>query len=411
MDSYPIGTDANGAPIPFAQILGSDHYVETYCQIENGSGDILSYQFGVEDGDVTIDRTAQVRRSVKLDLTPFGAAGTITDPAVLEQLSSTLIPDSGGDVFAPYGNKIRIFYGIRIPGYTDPSYGDSIYRWALGLFRLSDVDISDDGTPTMSVIGYDDSRTISRNKLTLPWIVAAGTNYGDAIVTLCQDRCPGLQAVPHSVTTTTPQIVVDQESDPWKTVTEWAAAIGCQVYINRNGLLVIEDEPDPAESPITWVYDDGSSNKNAMLLSLNRGMSDDPGYNGIVLLSESNTLQFPVRVELWDDDPNSPTYALGQYGKVPRFMSSPLLTDATQGGVMATAELLKMLGATETLDFAIIPNPAHEAGDLVRVIRPLAKTDSTSIIESMTIPLSVTRTMTIRTRERRASTQISGGLL
>lgn len=298
MDSYPVGADQNGLPIPFSQILGSDHYVETYCQLENGAGDILSYQFGVENGDVTIDRTAQVRRSCKLDLTPFGAAGAITDPALLEQLSTTLIPASGSDAFAPYGNKVRLFYGIRVQGYTDPSYGDDIYRWALGLFRLSEVNIADDGTPTMSVTGYDDSRTISRNRLTLPWIVAAGTNYGDAIVALCQDRCPGLKAVPHSVTATTPQIVVDQESDPWKTVTEWAAAIGCEVYINRNGLLVIQDEPDPAESPIDWVYDDGTSNQNAVLLSVNRGMSDDPGYNGIVLMSESNTLSFPIRVEL-----------------------------------------------------------------------------------------------------------------
>lgn len=263
----------------------------------------------------------------------------------------------------------------------------------------------------MNVTGYDDSRTISRNKLTLPWIVAAGTNYGDAIVALCQDRCPGLKALPHTVTAVTPQLVVDQESDPWKVVTEWAASVGSEVYINRNGELIIRDEPDPLESPIDWVYDDGTTNQNATLLSVNRGMSDDPGYNGIVLISESNTLQFPIRVELWDDDPDSPTYALGQYGKVPQFMSSPLVTDATQAGLMATSELLKALGATETTDFATIPNPAHEAGDLVRVVRPRSRTDSVAILESFSIPLSVTGSMPIRTRERRSSAQISGGLL
>jgi hypothetical protein len=411
MDSYPNGTTANGEVIPFAQILGSDHYVETYCQIEDGAGNLLSYQFGVEDGDVKVDRTAQVRRSCDLTVTPFGAPGQIIDSTVLEQLAETLIPADGKDVFAPYGNKIRIFYGIRIPGYTNPSDGTAMYKWSLGLFRLSTVDISDDGVPTMSITGYDDSRTISRNKLTLPWIVAAGTNYGDAMIALCQDRCPGLKALPHTVTPVTPQLVVDQESDPWKVVTEWAASVGSEIYINRNGELVIRDEPDPAENPIDWTYDDGTTNKNATLLSLNRGMSDDPGYNGIVLLSESNTLQFPIRVELWDDDPDSPTYALGQYGKVPQFQSSPLITDPTQAGIMATAELLKALGATETLDFAVIPNPAHEAGDLVRVIRPLSRTDSVSILESFSIPLSVTQSMPIRTRERRSSAQISGGLL
>lgn len=411
MDSYPNGTTANGETIPFAKILGSDHYVETYCQIEDGDKNVLSYQFGVEDGDVTVDRTAQVRRSCKLDVTPFGAPGQIIDSTILEQLAETLIPADSKDVFTPYGNKIRIFYGIRIPGYTNPSDGGNIYKWALGLFRLSDVTISDDGVPKMGITGYDDSRTISRNKLTQPWIVAAGTNVGDAIITLCQDRCPGLQALPHTVTAVSAQIILDQESDPWKAVTEWAASVGSEVYINRNGDLVIQDEPDPLENPLDWTYDDGTSNKNAALLSVNRAMSDDPGYNGIVLLSESNTLQFPIRVELWDDDPNSPTYALGKYGKVPMFKSSPLVVDANQAGLMASAELLKVLGATESTDFAIIPNPAHEAGDLVRVIRPLSRTDSVNILDSFTIPLSVTQPMTIRTRERRSSLQISGGLL
>lgn len=411
MDSYPNGTTANGEVIPFAQILGSDHYVETYCQIEDGDKNVLSYQFGVEDGDVTVDRTAQVRRSCKLDITPFGAPGQIIDSTILEQLAETLIPSDGKDVFAPYGNKIRIFYGIRIPGYTNPSDGSNIYRWALGLFRLSEVDISDDGIPKMSVTGYDDSRTISRNKLTAPWIVTAGTNYGDAIIALCQSRCPGLQALPHTVTATTPQLVIDQESDPWATAAEWASSVGSEVYINRNGDLVIRDEPDPLENPIDWTYDDGTTNKSAVLLSVNRGMSDDPGYNGIVLVSESNTLPGPIRVEVWDDDPDSPTYALGQYGKVPKFMSSPLIIDANQAGIMATAELLKVLGATESMDFAVIPNPAHEAGDLVRVIRPLSRTDSVSILDSFTIPLSVTQPMTCKTRERRSSVQISGGLL
>lgn len=411
MDSYPVGTDANQQPIPFATILGSDHYVEIYSQLEDGYGNILSYQFGIEDGDVTVDRTAQVRRSADLTVTAFGAAGQITDPELLEQLSTTLIPTDGTDAFAPYGNKVRLFYGMKIPGYTNSSDGTAIYRWSLGVLRLASVDVDDSGVPSMKVTAYDDSRTISRNKLTKPWIVAAGTNYGDAIVALCQDRCPGLQVVPHSVTATTPQIILDQESDPWKAASEWAASIGCEIFINRNGLLEIRDEPDPAEDPIVWVYDDGSSNKNAVLLSISRSMSDDPGENGIILMSESNTLPFPIRIELWDDDPNSPTYALGQYGKVPRFMSSPLLVDATQGGTMATAELLKMLGSTETLEFAIVPNPAHEAGDLVRVVRPRSKTDSTSIIDSFRIPLSVTRPMTIQTRERRSSAQISGGLL
>lgn len=411
MDGTPVGIDSNGRPLPYAQILGGSHNVQIFCQIEDGDGTVLSWQFGVEGGDVTVDRTAAVRRSCRVEVTPFGASGVITDTAVLEQLAETLIPATGKDIFAPYGNKIRIWYGIEVPGYVNAFLNNNFYTWALGVFRLSQIDISDDGVPKMSVTAYDDSRTISRNKTTVPWIVAAGTNYGDAIIALGQNRLPGLQANAHTVTDLTPQIILDTESDPWQAMTTWAAACGSEVYIDRNGLLTIANEPDPENDPVVWTYDDGTTNGNAVLLSVNRSMSDDPGYNGIVLSSESNTIQAPIRVTIWDDDPNSPTYALGDYGKVPKFVTNPYVVEMTQAARAAYAELLKTIGGTEQLNFAIIPNPAHEAGDLVRVIRPLSRTDKTSIIDSMTIPLAVTDAMTIKTRERRSALQISGGLL
>jgi hypothetical protein len=412
MDFTPNGVTKNGVLVPFATVLGQNHYVEIYCQIEDWQGNVLSWQFGIEGGDVTIDRTSQIRRSCKITVTPFGAAGVITDPAVLVQLSETLIPQNGKDIFAPYGNKVRLWYGIRIPGYVNATMGNDIATWSLGVMRLSAADISDDGTPTMAITAYDDSRTISRNRLTKPWIVAAGTNWGDAITALFADRLPGMVAKPHSITSVTAvQLVVDPESDPWKTGSDWAASIGQEVYFDRDGQLTITPEPDPENDPVVWIYDDGTTNPNAVLLSLGRGMSDDPGYNGIVLTSESNTLDIPVRVEIWDDDSDSPTFALGPYGKVPKFVSNPYVTDPTQGGAAAYAELLKTVGGTETLSFAIVPNPAHEAGDLVRVVRPKSRTDVIAIIDSMTIPLAVTDPMTIRTRERRSAVQITGGLL
>jgi hypothetical protein len=411
MYGVPTGVDANGLPIPYTQLLGEDHVVEIFCQIEDSFGAVLSWQFGVEGGDVTVDRTAAVRRSCKIEVTPFGAAGVIADATVLEQLAETLIPDDASGVFAPYGNQVRLWYGIEVPGYTNVALGNNFYTWQLGVFRLSSVDISDDGVPRMTVSGFDHSRTISRRKNTIPWLVAAGTNYGDAIIAFCVDRLPTLTFKPHTVTAVTPQIIVDAESDPWKTVTDWAAAIGSEVFIDRDGEGVIQDEPDPLTDPVVWTYDDGSSNANAILLSTNTGMSDDPGYNGVVLTSESNTLDAPIRVEVWDDDPDSPTFALGPYGKVPYFTTNPLVTDYTQGGIVGNSELLKILGLTESTDFAVIPNPAHEAGDVVRVIRPMSRVDATAVLDSFTIPLAVTDAMPIRTRERRSSAQISGGLV
>jgi hypothetical protein len=314
---------------------------------------------------------------------------------------------------APYGNIIRAWYGIEIPGLGTPPPGDpdGMYYWDLGAFRISSVDVSDDGAPKMSITGYDHSRTISRQKTTEPWIVAAGTNVGDAIVALALDRLPQMDWVPHDITATMPQTILDPEADPWQACQDWAQAIGYEVYFNAYGQLVLKAEPDPLNDPVVWTYQDGTLDPNAVLLSVNRGMSDDPGYNGVILTSESNTFGAPARVEFWDDDPSSPTYAQGPYGRVPYFMTSSLYVDSEQFAKMAYAQLLKVMGGTETMDFAIVPNPAHEAGDLVRVVRPLSRADTTSIIDSFSIPLGVTSPMTIRTRERRSAVQISGGLL
>jgi uncharacterized protein DUF5047 len=412
MYGYPTGSDLNGNPITFAEVLGHNHKVRYVAQAEDGDGNLLSYQFGVLGGDVTVDRTSQIRRSLSMDVTAYGASGSTYDTTgALQTIADTLLPDDGLDIMAPYGNKIRVWYQISVPGYVNPTDGSTFYSFPVGLFRISSADVGDDGAPKLQITGYDDSKYISKSKLTAPWIVAAGTNYGDAIIALCQNRLPTLQANPHTVTQLAPQIILDPESDPWQAVTDWAAAIGCEVFLDRNGVLTIQDEPDPTEVPPVWTYSDGTLDPNAVLLSVNRGLSDEPGYNGIVLTSESNTLPAPIRIELWDDDPDSPTYALGQYGKVPYFKTSPLIVDYTGGGVMALTELLKVMGGTESLDFAVIPNPAHEPGDVVRVIRPLSKTDSTAVLDSFTVPLDVTSPMTIRTRERRTTLQVSGTLL
>lgn len=412
MYGYPTGSDLNGEPVTFAEVLGRNHNVRYIAQAEDGDGNLLSYQFGVVGGDVTVDRASQIRRSLSVEITAYGASGSVIDSAgTLQAIADTLLPDDGLDIMAPYGNKIRVWYQIEIPGYVSPDDGSKFYSFPLGLFRISSADVSDDGVPKLQITGYDDSKYISKSKLTAPWVVASGANYGDAIIALCQNRLPKLQANPHTVTRTTPQIILDPESDPWQAVTDWAAAIACEVFIDRNGLLTIQDEPDPTTNPVVWTYSDGTLDDNAILLSVNRGLSDEPGYNGIVLTSESTTLPAPIRIELWDDDPDSPTYALGPYGKVPYFKSSPLVVDYTGGGLMAVSELTKVMGGTESLDFAIVPNPAHEPGDIVRAVRPLSKTDATAVLDSFVVPLDATTPMTIRTRERRTTLQVSGTLL
>ena len=68
-----------------------------------------------------------------------------------------------------------------------------------------------------------------------------------------------------------------------------------------------------------------------------------------------------------DLDPLSPTYLFGAYGGVARFYSSPHIRTQAQADRVADAQLADHLGATRTINFNTVPNPALDAGDCVTV--------------------------------------------
>lgn len=385
MYATPTGVDQNFQPVTFAQMLAANHVAYIKAQLTAPDGTPVASGLTVTAGGVTVDRSAQVRRSVQFSIAAETPLGSFT-------------PASSSDALAPYGNRLRLWYGIDVPG----AAASNPYYWPLGVFRLGEVSVSDDGAPTISGTAYDLSRTIARNKLTVPWVVASGTNAGDAIIALASDRLPGLEYRAHSVTAVLPTTVIDPEQDPWQTITDWATSFGSEVYFDTDGFLTISAEPDPTMSPVVWTYQDSGDGRNAVLLSVDRSMSDEPGYNGVIATAESTTIPVPLRSEVWDLNPSSPTYSLGPYGKVPKFVTNPYAATQAQLDAAANAELLRSIGGTEQLSASVVPNPAHEAGDVIRVIRPRSKTDQTTVLESFTFPLDVSDAMGLTCRERRS---------
>jgi len=373
----PQGLDANGLPVPFRQVIGRPHRAYAFAELTDPQGNVAT--LAITGGSVSVNRGAAVRRSCTLSVSP-GEGGSA-------------IPAGARSPLAPFGSTVALWYGIDVPGVPGTS------KWPLGVFRLSQVPVEDQGSPTLSLTAYDYSRTVSRNRLTAPWIVTAGTNYGAAIAGLVSNRLPGTRVRPHSVAATTPLLVVDPEEDPWKVVTDWATSCGQEVYFDAEGWLVIAPEPDPEQGLPTWTYTDGA---DSVIVSAGKTMSDEPGYNGVVLTSESTTLATPLRAEVWDADPASPTYHLGVYGKVPKFVSSPYVATQAQADAAALAEYRRSAGGTEQLSLTIVPNPLHQVGDIIRVVRPLSKIDQTTVVDSMTVPLGPgSGGMTLGCRARR----------
>ena len=341
-------------------------------------------------GQVDVDRTAKVRRRFNM---------TCADP------TGELTPERAGDLLTPYGTELRPYRGVL---YDD----GTIEVCALGVFRLSSVTVSDDSgsgtssgggvtgsssirqvggannTLTITMDAYDLSRTVSRDKFTSPYTISQGTNIITAIQDILSRTFPDLNYdVMGTNLTVTPTQVFDAGSDPWEAAQTLAQSLGADLYFDIYGNVVISPPPDiQSLTSADFTYVEGES---STLLGLEKYYSDEPGYNGVVVIGESPGDELPpVTATVWDSDPTSLTYHLGPYGEVPMFIQDQNVKTTEAAQAVANAVLSSILGFISQLSVDGIVNPAYECGDVVRVIRPRSKVDDYYLIDAFTVPLS-----------------------
>lgn len=335
---------------------------------------VVSSALNVDSGQVQIDGTAATRRRCSLNV--IDEFGTLTQNV---------------GVLSPYGRELRVSNGIQYPDGTQELI-------TMGTFRISDVssDVGGSNAGIVAVSGFDRSRSISRARFESPYTIASGTNYSTAIANLVQNRLPSCPLNFTSSTATTPLLVFDQGADPWASAQSMATAIGCELFFDPNGTCVLRGVTDLTST--VWDYTEGA---NASVITISNSLSDEPGYNGLVVDGEPPGLS-PVHAVVYDTDPSSPTYSLGPYGKVPMFYKSQFITSLDQATAAATALLATRRGGTEALQFTAIPHPAHEVGDLVRVATARLGINANYVFESFSYPLGV-GAMSVVTRKRRTA--------
>lgn len=350
-----------------------------------GLTSLVAADVPVSGGSVTEDRTAATRRTA-----------TVTIP---DDGSGLLVALTGSHRLDPGPLEMAVSRGLVLAD-------DTTELIPLGVFRVSNAEVTDSGGgPTMVITGYDRSRGIARNKLTDSYYIAGGTGYLTAAGALVDNRMPFTIPVAKVIesiqpTTTSGPIVYLEGDDPWARVGELCAAVGCEVFFDRNGSLRIRDIPDPTLDPTAATYTDG---ENALLLSLQHALSDEPGTNGVIYIGAdpANSGTIP-RALVVDADPTSPSYYYGPYGQVTETVTDPLAITTAQCQTAGAARLRAVLGLTETLTLSVVPNPALGASDVIRVIRAASGIDLPAIVESLTIPLDVTTAGALAGRARRA---------
>jgi hypothetical protein len=257
----------------------------------------------------------------------------------------------------------------------------------LGVFRLSEDQIEDNGDRTIEVQAFDRSWSIARSRLEQPYVITAGEDYGTAMAAFLQFVLPGC---PYDFADTpgrnTPLIVLDEQSDPWKALEDMAKSLGNEIFFNAIGTCVMRSEPDPLINAPSWTYGEGAL---ATMTDVKVIYQAEPGYNEFIAESNAPGIA-PLRSIAQDLDPHSPTYINGPYGRVPEFYVSDFMRTQEQCDAAAQAGQLRNKGGTQIVDFNAEPNPAHDAKDIVSVVCAAEDLNDPFVLESFDIPLQPT---------------------
>lgn len=377
----------------FKAALRRSHTSITKANLLRGHTTIVE-DLPVITGEVTDDASALIRRRCNLTL-----------PGIDEVLD--LLPEvqpSDGGLW-PLGNELELFGGIRFPDGTEELI-------AMGVFRISKPVVTDSGSDvTLQVEGFDRSRSVSRAGFIDSYTVAQGTNYAEAIRTLIEQKAPWLTQDDHhyvfmETPYETPSLVFTPSDDPWDVATKMASSFGAELFFDGHGNIILRPQPDPLFTPPGFDYSEG---EEATITSITRDLDDQEAYNGVVIIAENSDLPAPIRSEVWDTNPDSPTYydpanpSTSIYGPVPKIISTQYISTQAQADDAAAAEFARIMGVIEKIDFSAINNPTHFSGDVISVARGRINVDSIYLLESIKIGLGANTQMSGTTRKRRAA--------
>jgi hypothetical protein len=102
--------------------------------------------------------------------------------------------------------------------------------------------------------------------------------------------------------------------------------------------------------------------------------------------------------ESWDADPLSPTWINGPYGDVLFEFSDPNVNSNDQATRAAAAILGRVLSRAETNSASVIPNPALDPDQTVRLLRPSLGLDANLLVDEIKFPLTPDKEMTVNFR-------------
>lgn len=293
---------------------------------------------------------------------------TITD------VDGTLTPAEATDLLTPKGTEVRIYRGLKVSG-------DEYEDVPMGVFGVVEPEVRahSEGT-VVEIKGFDRVDKLRALHFKDPWVIAADTPIHQALVDIITSRMDVPLRVAESPYTT-PALVYDRFSSPWDAIRELMAAGLYVVYFDQLGTCVIE--PDVGV-PTGKVYQTGDG--STLMTSSRKFLPLDTTYSGVIVRGMHPDYT-PIRSELWDIDPLSPTYSLGPFGERPYGVYSDIITTQDQADAIAADTLPRVSQIRQECEITTRDTPAHDVGDIIRIIDPRSRTNRDYEIISATVPL------------------------
>lgn len=353
----------------FLSAVRSSHAVVSRVQLitpgQTGVSPTALRALNVIDGSVTLDATADIRGS--LDLT------------VIEKWPNSLTTSD----IAPYGSEVAVSRGIV--------FGNgSVQRVPLGIYRIITVEQEDAPKGSLRITAQDRMSGVIESKLeqavsldssasmatimnafilggTVSGAVVPGVYPTGVIQWLNADGTTDV-ITPASLLGTAGVVV---EQDRFSFLDDLVTGLGKIWYFDYRGILVIK----PIPSNVVPVFE-VNSGPTGVLVSAHRTMTRENIYNSVVATGETYQQLAAPSTIVRDLDPTSPTYYNGPFGKVPYFYTSSQLQTPTDTLNAATNLLAQFKGLPYDVDFTMVPNPALEPYDAIRIIYPIDTTQN-----------------------------------
>lgn len=327
------------------------------------------YEITIVDGNVRSDASADVRSS--LALTTDGV---------------NMWPHDVTDLLAPYGNELFVERGIN--------YGNgTIEIVSLGYFRIDRTDQDDGPDGSINISASDRMAGIVDARLPFPIQFDAGTSVETVFDQLVHEVYPDatieFDFAAGGSTFNTAHVA---EEDRFAFLRDVAKSRGKIMYWDYRGILRVESPPDPTV-PVYEI----NSGRGGTMVTLSRSLTRQGVYNGVIARGDQPTDDAQPIALVVDNNPASPTYWNGRFGKVPRYYYSSFITTAAQATSAATSLLQQAIGLPYSIDLNAVPNPALEPYDSIQITAP--DTTDVHVIDSISIPLTYQSTMVGSTRK------------